>query len=288
LEVAAARERSISMTDLRVSIAGAGGRMGAANIRAVAASAGLVVHSAFDRPGSPAIGKDAGTLAGIEALGIVVTDDVATALAGAEAILDFTTPAASIELARRAAEAGLVHILGTTGCSPEDEAAIRRAALTGKGRIVKSGNFSLGVNLLAGLVRKAAAALGDAFDIEILEMHHNRKVDAPSGTALMLGEAAAAGRNIGLAEHIIPARSGVTGPRPRGGIGFAALRGGSVVGDHTVILAGEAERIELTHRAESRTIFANGAVRAALWAAGQPAGLYSMADVLGFTEPEPQ
>jgi dihydrodipicolinate reductase len=141
---------------------------------------------------------------------------------------------------------------------------------------------------LAGLVRKAAAALGDAFDIEILEMHHNRKVDAPSGTALMLGEAAAAGRNIGLAEHTIPARSGVTGPRPRGGIGFAALRGGSVVGDHTVILAGEAERIELTHRAESRTIFANGAVRAALWAAGQPAGLYSMADVLGFTEPEPQ
>ena len=279
------------MATLKVAIAGAGGRMGAANIRAVvaangarlhAALSGLGVHSAFDRPDSPAIGKDAGSYAGIEPLGVIITDDIDAALAGADAIIDFTAPAASVDLAQRAARAGLVHVIGTTGCSPEEDAAIAAAARTGA-RIVKSGNFSLGVNLLAGLVKKAAAVLGEDFDIEILEMHHNRKVDAPSGTALMLGEAAAAGRGIGLAEHAARGRDGLTGPRRVGDIGFAALRGGSVVGEHTVILAGEAERIELSHKAESRTIFANGAVRAALWAAEQPAGLYTMADVLGLS-----
>jgi len=279
------------MATLKVAIAGAGGRMGAANIRAVvaangarlhAALSGLGVHSAFDRPDSLAIGKDAGSYAGIEPLGVIITDDIDAALAGADAIIDFTAPAASVDLAQRAARAGLVHVIGTTGCSPEEDAAIAAAARTGA-RIVKSGNFSLGVNLLAGLVKKAAAVLGEDFDIEILEMHHNRKVDAPSGTALMLGEAAAAGRGIGLAEHAARGRDGLTGPRRVGDIGFAALRGGSVVGEHTVILAGEAERIELSHKAESRTIFANGAVRAALWAAEQPAGLYTMADVLGLS-----
>jgi 4-hydroxy-tetrahydrodipicolinate reductase len=280
------------MADLKVAIAGAGGRMGAANIRAVAAMkgltlhsalGGLTVHSAFERSGSPAVGQDAGVLAGIGPLGVIITDDIEAALQGAEAIIDFTTPAASVLLAKRAARDGLVDIIGTTGCGAEDDAAIRQAAAAGA-RIVKAGNFSLGVNLLQGLVRKAAKALGEDFDIDILEMHHNKKVDAPSGTALMLGEAAAAGRGIKLAEHSVSGRDGITGPRIAGDIGFAALRGGTVVGDHTVIFAGDSERIELTHRAESRTIFANGAVRAALWASAQKAGLYSMADVLGLND----
>ncbi|HTJ57489.1 MAG TPA: 4-hydroxy-tetrahydrodipicolinate reductase [Devosiaceae bacterium] len=271
------------MTDLKIAIAGAGGRMGGANIRAVMATDGLVLHSAFARGGSGTIGKDAGVLAGSEPLGVIVTDDVGAALAGAGAIIDFTTPAASVALAERAAQAGLVHVIGTTGLSADDEAAIAAAARNGA-RIVKAGNFSLGVNLLQGLVKKAAQVLGEDFDIEIVEMHHNRKVDAPSGTALMLGEAAAKGRGIALAEHSIRGRDGLTGPRPKGEIGFAALRGGTVVGEHAVILAGDSERIELTHRAESRAIFANGAMRAALWARTQPAGLYSMADVLGFSD----
>lgn len=279
------------MAELKVVIAGAGGRMGAANIRAVAATrgmqlhgaiTGLRLHAAFDRAESPAIGKDAGSYAGIEPLGVIITGDVEAALEGAEAIIDFTAPAASVALAERAAKSGLVHIIGTTGCSAQDDAAIHAAGANGA-RIVKSGNFSLGVNLLAGLVRKAAAVLGDDFDIEIVEMHHNRKVDAPSGTALMLGEAAARGRGIELGAHSARGRDGLTGARRKGDIGFAALRGGTVVGDHSVIFAGDAERIELSHRAESRTIFANGAVRAALWAAGQPAGFYDMADVLGFS-----
>jgi len=277
------------MSELKVAIAGAGGRMGAANIRAVvaangtrlhAALSGISVHAAFDRPDSEAIGKDAGLYAGLEPLGVIITDNVEAALAGADAIIDFTAPAASVALSQRAAQAGLVHIVGTTGCSPEEDLAIRRSAEAGA-RIVKAGNFSLGVNLLQGLVRQAAQILGEDFDIEIIEMHHNRKVDAPSGTALMLGQAAAKGRGIDLDDHAVRGRDGITGPRRKGDIGFAALRGGTVVGDHTVILAGEAERIELTHRAENRTIFANGAVRAALWAAGQPPGLYDMADVLG-------
>lgn len=267
------------MTQLRIIVAGAGGRMGAAIIRAVAAHERLVLAGALDRPGAAALGKDAGTLAGLEALGVIVTDDVSALLPAADAIIDFTAPAASVALARQAAANGLVHIIGTTGFAPADDAAIAEAAAAGA-RIVKSGNFSLGVNLLAGLVRQAAAALAD-YDIEVLEMHHARKVDAPSGTALLLGEAAAAGREVALEAHAVRVRDGHTGPRPAGSIGFATLRGGTVVGDHTVILAGPAERLELTHRAEDRAIFANGALSAALWAADRAPGLYSMADVLG-------
>ena len=266
------------MTDVKIAVAGAGGRMGAAVIRA-AQIAGASVHSAFDRHGSAAIGKDAGTLAGIEALGVSVVDDIATALAGADAIIDFTVPSASVMLARHAAEHGLIHICGTTGFSPGESDEIAAAARAGA-RIVKSGNFSLGVNLLAGLVRQAARAL-PGFDIEILEMHHNRKVDAPSGTALLLGQAAAEGRAVGLDEVSVRVRDGHTGPREAGTIGFATLRGGTVVGEHSVILAGDREMITLSHRADDRAIFANGAVRAALWAADTPAGLYDMADVLG-------
>ncbi len=268
------------MADLKIAIAGAGGRMGAANIRAIAESAGLVVVAAFDRPGSPALGRDAGETAGLPSLGVPITDDVDAALKAAGAVIDFTAPAASVGLAHKAAARGLVHVIGTTGCSPEDDAAFAVAAGAGA-RIVKSGNFSLGVNTLLGLVRQAAAAL-PGFDVEILEMHHNRKVDAPSGTALMLGAAAAQGRGIDLAGHAVRSRDGHTGPRTAGTIGFAALRGGNVIGEHSVILAGPSERIVLTHIADNRALFAEGAVRAALWAAGQPAGLYSMADVLGF------
>ncbi|RYE47226.1 MAG: 4-hydroxy-tetrahydrodipicolinate reductase [Hyphomicrobiales bacterium] len=267
------------MPDLKVAIAGAGGKMGAANIRAAAATPGITVVAALDRPGAPAIGKDAGELAGLEALGVSITDDVAAALAGAEAIIDFTAPANSVALAKEAAKRGLVHVVGTTGCSEADDAAIRTAASAA--RIVKAGNFSLGVNVLLGLVKQAAAAL-PGFDIEILEMHHNKKVDAPSGTALMLGEAAARGRNLDLKTHSVRVRDGHTGPREEGSIGFATLRGGNVIGEHRVILAGPSERIELNHIADNRALFAEGAVRAALWARSQRPGFYSMADVLGF------
>lgn len=270
------------MTRLRTIIAGAGGRMGQANIRAVTAHAGLELVGAVDRPGAASIGRDAGQLAGLGDLGTAVTDDAATLLDSADVIIDFTAPAASVALARLAADRGLAHIIGTTGCSEADDLAIADAAAQGA-RIVKSGNFSMGVNLLANLVRKAAAALPD-YDIEVLEMHHARKVDAPSGTALLLGEAAAEGRDIALKDNAVRVRDGHTGPRVAGSIGFATLRGGTVVGEHTVMLAGPAERIELTHRAKDRTIFANGAVRAALWAVMQPPGLYSMADVLGLND----
>ena len=270
------------MTNLRIIVAGAGGRMGAANVAAVAAHEGVELVGALDRPGSAAIGKDAGTLAGLEALGVIVTDDVSPLLDKADAIIDFTAPAASVALAQRAAEKGLVHIIGTTGCSEADEAGFATAGAKGA-RIVKSGNFSPGMVALAVLVERAARALPD-YDVEILEMHHNRKVDAPSGTALMLGEAAARGRDISLKDNSVRVRDGHTGPRQAGTIGFATLRGGNVIGDHMVILAGQSERIELNHRAQDRTIYANGALRAALWASRQQPGLYSMADVLGLND----
>jgi len=268
------------MADLKIVVAGASGRMGAACIKAVVATKGLTLHAAFDRPGASAIGMDAGLLAGLPPLEVMVGDDAAAALDGADAVIDFTAPAATVALAALTAKNGLVHVIGTTGCAEADEAALHKAAKAGA-RIVKSGNMSLGVNLLASLVEKAAAALGSDFDIEIVEMHHNKKVDAPSGTALLLGEAAAKGRQIDLETQSVRARDGHTGPREEGTIGFATLRGGSVVGEHAVIFAGPSERIELTHKAEDRGLFANGAVKAVLWAQHQPPGYYTMADVLG-------
>ena len=198
----------------------------------------------------------------------------------ADGILDFTVPAATLANGAIAAERRLVHIIGTTGLSPSDDAVIK--SVTSRATVVKSGNMSLGINLLAALVRRVAQSLDESFDIEILEMHHRAKTDAPSGTALMLGEAAAAGRGIDL--HIHSARARLTRARNTGAFGFASLRGGSVTGDHTVIISGPMERIELTHRAEDRTMFAQGAVKAALWARGQKPGLYSMADVLGLVD----
>jgi len=202
--------------------------------------------------------------------------------ADADGILDFTVPAATIANVAIAAQRGLVHVVGTTGLSESDMAVIK--SVTSRAVVVQSGNMSLGVNLLAALVKRVAQSLDESFDIEIVEMHHKAKIDAPSGTALMLGQAAAAGRGIALDQHAARGRDGITGARRPGDIGFAALRGGTVTGDHSVIFAGAMERIELTHRAEDRTMFAQGAIKAALWARGKPPGLYSMADVLGLKD----
>ncbi len=270
------------MADMRVVIAGAGGRMGRTLIHAVAASKGLELVGAVEAEGSAVIGRDAGELAGLGANGIKITSDVAALLKNADGLIEFTIPAATLAFAELTAASGLVHVIGTTGHSVEEEAIIAEAA--SRARIVKSGNMSLGVNLLAALVKRVAKTLDDAYDIEIVEMHHNKKIDAPSGTALMLGRAAAGGRGIDLAQHSVRGRDGITSARCAGDIGFAALRGGTVVGDHSVIFAGPAERIELTHRAEDRMIFARGALHAALWARGQKPGLYAMADVLGLSD----
>ena len=266
-------------SNVRLVIAGAGGRMGRTLIQAIAATKGVTLAGAVEPLGSAVIGRDAGELAGLGPNGIKVTSDVAPLLRDADGLIEFTIPAASVALAELSASAGVVHIMGTTGHSAEEEAIIAKAA--SRAPIVKSGNMSLGVNLLAALVKRVAQTLGEDFDIEILEMHHNKKIDAPSGTALMFGRAAAEGRAINLAERSARGRDGMTGARRAGDIGFASLRGGTVVGDHSVIFAGPAERIELTHRAEDRMIFARGALRAALWARGKAPGLYSMADVLG-------
>ncbi len=270
------------MPDMRIVVAGAGGRMGRTLVKAVAETGGLTLTGAIEQPDSRFLKRDAGELAGIGKNGIALTSDAAAAFSNADAVIDFTVPAASRELAAKAAERGIVHIIGTTGFSEDDEATIKAAAA--KAVIVKSGNMSLGVNLVAALVERVAKTLGDEFDIEIVEMHHNRKIDAPSGTALLFGRAAAEGRGVDLGKRAVFARHGHTGERKAGDIGFAALRGGTVVGDHNVIFAGPAERIELGHRAEDRMIFARGALKAALWARGQKPGLYSMADVLGLKD----
>ncbi|HUI13275.1 MAG TPA: 4-hydroxy-tetrahydrodipicolinate reductase [Xanthobacteraceae bacterium] len=271
-----------SGSDMRVVIAGAGGRMGRTLIHAVAQTKGMALAGAVDAPDSAVIGRDAGELAGLGANGVKITADAAAVLQGADGLIEFTIPAATLAFAELTAAAGKVHIIGTTGHSTEEEAVIAKAA--NRATIVKAGNFSMGVNLLAALVKRVARTLNDDYDIEILEMHHNKKIDAPSGTALMLGRAAAEGRAIDLAQRSVRGRDGMTGARCAGDIGFASLRGGTVVGDHSAIFAGPAERIELTHRAEDRMIFARGALHAALWARGRKPGLYAMADVLGLKD----
>jgi 4-hydroxy-tetrahydrodipicolinate reductase len=273
---------SAENSDMRLVIAGAGGRMGRTLIQAIAATKGVTLAGAVEAAGSAVIGRDAGELAGLGANGIKVSGDVAPLLKDAAGLIEFTVPAASLALAEFSAAAGVVHIMGTTGHSAEDEALIAKAA--SRAPIVKSGNMSLGVNLIAALVKRVAQTLGEEYDIEIVEMHHNKKIDAPSGTALMFGRAAAEGRAVNLARRSVRGRDGMTGPRAAGDIGFASLRGGTVVGDHSVIFAGPAERIELSHRAEDRMIFARGALHAALWARDKKPGLYSMADVLGLKD----
>lgn len=268
------------MADLNIVINGAGGRMGVTLIRAISETDGLNFHGALEWSGSDALGQDAGLLAGLGPLNILIENNIKKALTGADAILDFTTPNASVALAKEAAKNKLIHIIGTTGCTLDDEAALAKAARDGA-IIVKSGNMSLGVNLLEALIKKSARALSDDFDIEIVEMHHNQKVDAPSGTALMLGEAAADGRNINLEENAVKSRDGIIGKRKTGTIGFSTLRGGTVIGEHSVLFAGPGETIEFTHKAQDRSLFANGAIKALLWAQDKKPGYYSMQDVLG-------
>jgi len=267
--------------DLKVGIVGVGGRMGQMLVRQITATDGCRVAGATEREGSPLLGKDAGEIAGVGSLGVSVVDDPAAMIANIDAVIDFTVPAATAEHARLAAQAEAILIAGTTGLSAEQEKAITLAARHVP--VVRASNFSVGVTLLMALTEQVASILGpDAYDIEILEMHHRHKVDAPSGTAVSLGEAAAKGRGVDLAAVRQAVRDGHTGARPKGQIGFATLRGGDVAGDHTVIFAADGERLELGHKASSRQVFAAGAVRAALWARGKPSGLYTMRDVLGF------
>ncbi len=267
------------MPDIRIAIMGAAGRMGRELVRAVLSSEGLVLSGGVEAGDSPAVGQDLGSLAGIGPIGIPLSGDASAIVAQSDAVIDFSTPAATVALSEACAEAGIVHVIGTTGIDEAGEASITMAAR--RATIVKSGNMSLGVNLAAALTRRMAEILDPDFDIEIVEMHHRHKVDAPSGTALLLGRAAASGRGVDLKSASVRVRDGHTGPRRRGDIGFATLRGGSVVGDHTVIFAGEGEELSIRHHATDRGIFARGAVRAARWGHGKGPGLFSMADVLG-------
>jgi 4-hydroxy-tetrahydrodipicolinate reductase len=267
------------MTDMRLIVAGAGGRMGRALTRAIADTPGVVLAGALVSPSSARLGEDAGVLAGLPANGLALSADLRTLSVEADGILDFSVPSATIANVAIAAERGLVHVIGTTGLSTSDDAVIESFA--SRAVIVKSGNMSLGVNLLAALVKRVAQSLDPSFDIEILELHHKSKIDAPSGTALMLGEAAAAGRKLKLDEQSARGRDGLTGVRKAGDIGFASLRGGTAAGDHSVIFAGPSERLTLSHLAEDRALFAPGVLKAALWAHGRKPGLYTMADVLG-------
>jgi 4-hydroxy-tetrahydrodipicolinate reductase len=249
-------------TPIKLAVAGAQGRMSQAVVNAIAARDGADLQSAFDRPGPSA-------------------DD----LAGVDVVIDFTTPEASVALAKLCAmRGGPALVIGATGFTPAQDDDIRAAAQAIA--IVRSGNFSLGVNVLLGLVRQAARVLpAQTYDIEIAEAHHRRKVDAPSGTALMLGQAAADGRGVTLDHEAIRSRDGITGPRPAGGIGFSVVRGGGIVGEHSVLFAAEDELLTLSHSARDRGLFARGAVEAALWVATQSPGLYDMQDVLGFPAP---
>lgn len=249
---------------IRIAIAGALGRMGQAVEKVVRADAGLALVARFDRPD-------------VAGEGLV---SAAEALDAAQVVIDFTTPAASVALAAQAAGKPVALVIGATGATDAERAAI--AAAAARNPIVFAGNYSLGVNLLMGLVAQAARALPpELFDIEIFEAHHRHKVDAPSGTAFMLGEAAAAGRGVDLTDVQRRARDGITGARPVGEIGFSVLRGGGIVGEHSVTFAGEEEILTLSHSGRDRGLFARGAVAAARWVAGQPAGLYDMQDVLG-------
>lgn len=265
---------------MNIGVAGCAGRMGRMLVAAVLDQGGDVrLAAATEPPGHPDLGQDAAQLAGRPASGVLVNTDAAAMMAACDVVIDFTTPAALLVHAPLAAAHGAALVVGTTGLGGAHEAALDAAAQAVP--VVQAANMSLGVNILLGLTRQIAARLGAEYDIEIVEMHHRHKVDAPSGTALALGRAAAEGRAVALDDVAVTARQGVTGPRPDGAIGFATLRGGDVVGEHSVIFAGEGERLEVTHKAQSRTIFARGAVRAALWAAVQAPGRYTMAHVLG-------
>ena len=260
-------------------VTGASGRMGQTLIRLSQGSDKLRLVACVERAGHPWIGRDVGEAMGGSPVGVKVTDDALEAFAKAQAVVDFTAPAATVEFAALAAQARAVHVIGTTGLEPQHLAKIEAASR--HATIIRAGNMSLGVNLLTRLTQKVAAALDADWDIEIVEAHHRMKVDAPSGTALMLGQAAAEGRGVSLDEAKVSGRDGITGARAKGSIGFSAIRGGDIVGEHDVIFAGEGERIVLRHLATDRAIFARGALKAALWGQGKKPGQYDMMDVLG-------
>lgn len=270
------------MAELRMGVVGAAGRMGQMLTRTIGETEGTRLVAAIDQPGSPAIGRDAGELAGVGNCGVPIGDDPALLFQAAEAVLEFSSPAASVAHAALAARHSRIHVIGTTGLKADDEAKLRDAAA--HTTIVYAPNMSVVVTIMMALVERAAGILGPDYDIEVMEMHHRHKVDAPSGTAIGLGKAAAKGRAVELDAVAQWSREGHTGPRRAGDIGFATMRGGDVVGDHTVVFAGEKERLEIGHRCTGREIFARGAVRAALWATDKPSGLYGMRDVLGLAD----
>ena len=268
------------MTNLPgIVVTGASGRMGQMLMRTILDSDKCKLVGAVERKGHDWVGRDVGECMGGGAVGVVVSDDPLETFLHAQAVIDFTAPAATVEFAAIAAQARIVHVIGTTGMTDADLAKVAAAAR--HATVVRAGNMSLGVNLLVQLTKQAAAALDEDFDIEIIEAHHNKKVDAPSGTALMLGEAAAEGRGVSLEAVADRGRDGITGARKRGDIGFTAIRGGDIVGEHDVLFAAAGERIVLRHLATDRAIFARGAVKAALWGQGQKPGEYDMMDVLG-------
>jgi len=273
-----------SAPPLAIAVAGAGGRMGRMLIDAVLASGDCRLSGALDMPGSPLLGQDAGTLSSAAAgkpTGVAVTSDLRRGLAGAQVLIDFTRPEGTMAHVAACRELGVRAVIGTTGLSPEQKAAI--GAQAQHVAVVLAPNMSIGVNVMLKVVEQAARLLGEAYDLEVTEIHHKHKIDAPSGTALALGEALARARGVTLAEQGVFTRHGHTGERAPGSIGFAALRGGDIVGDHTVLYCGPGERLEITHRSASRVNYAGGSLRAARFVAGQARGLFGMADVLGLS-----
>lgn len=265
-----------------IAVTGASGRMGQMLIRTIAETSGVHLAAAIERTGHDWVGQDAGQAMGGAAKSVIVTDDAAQAIAASQVVIDFTAPEATLAFSALCADAGVAHVIGTTGMTDAQIAELQPASQTCA--IVRAGNMSLGVNLLVQLTKRVAAALDEDFDIEVIEAHHHHKVDAPSGTALMLGEAAAAGRGVALSDVRDSGRDGITGARKRGDIGFSAIRGGDIVGEHDVMFAGAGERIVLRHMATDRVLFARGAIRAAKWAQGKVPGAYDMMDVLGLND----
>jgi 4-hydroxy-tetrahydrodipicolinate reductase len=267
------------MADIRMGVIGCGGRMGRMLLAEIAAGEGCVLAGGTTAPGSAYLGSDLGELAGVGRIGVAAGSAAGDLIRASDVVIEFSVAAATAAHATLAAELGKPLVIGTTGLSPSETEAVQQAAR--RVPIVWAANTSLGINLLLGLVGQVAERLGPDWDIEIVDMHHRGKADAPSGTALALGRAAAVGRGVTLGEVAHRGRDGITGPRKTGEIGFAALRGGDAVGDHHVIFASAGERLELSHRATNRAIYAKGAVRAAHWVVGKPAGLYGMKEVLG-------
>ena len=265
--------------DMKIGVVGCAGCMGKSLVRQIHETLGCRVAGGIEIPGHPEIGRDVGELAGVGCLDLAVGEDPQTLFTSTDAVLEFSSPGATVAHGALAAKTGTIHVVGTTGLNPEEAASLRAAAE--RTTVVWAPNMSVAVNLLIRLAEQVAGLLDDDYDIEIVEMHHRNKADAPSGTALALGRAAAKGRGIDFDHAAVRGRDGITGPGDRGSIGLTALRGGDVVGEHSVIFATDGERLELTHRAASRQIFSRGAVRAALWARGKPPGLYGMKDVLG-------